>query len=125
MTVSSKHAALANKLVKMNADIVKRIDELYAVLVDIKDKTLPEVNDKIGDLRFEDNDKKAAIMERDIRDNLKAIDANIFSVQKIARELVARAESLERAADLTHTHGSGKSSQLLYRAVTPQKGEEW
>ena len=125
MTVSPKHAALAAKLVKMGADIDKRIDELYQVLVDIKDVTLPAIDEKISWYRVEDNDKKADAMEQDIRDNLKAIGANVFAVQKIARKIMDDSESLERGAGFLHTSSVNDRGTKMYTAANRRKGEPW
>jgi len=122
MTVSPKHAALAAKLVKMDVDINKHTEELFDILATTKNKTLPSIDEKTQWYRMEDSDKKAEVMENDIKANIKAVNENIFTIRKIALKLIDRAESLERAADHTHSYNGNDSSRKLYEAT--QRREE-
>ena len=125
MTVSPKHAALAAKMVKINTDITKHIDVYYTILEEVKNTILPAIEGKIRDYSYEESDRKAETMERDIKDTLRAISKNNFEIQKYARELIERGESLERAAEQVRMYNIGETEQRMYKAKIERSGEKW
>jgi len=125
MTVSPRHATLATKSVKINTDITKHIDVYYTILEEVKNTILPAIEGKIRDYSYEESDRKAETMERDIKDTLRAISKNNFEIQKYARELIERGESLERAAEQVRMYNIGDTDQRMYKAKVERSGDKW
>ena len=124
MAPSSKPQALGNRMERMDADVVARVDKFFDILGDMKDNTFRIYEEKIRDCKFVEDDKKARMLAADIEADLKATTQNIFAVQKYARELIAQAESLERAADSMYQRKNDISTRL-YTVVQQRSGEKW
>lgn len=124
MAPSSKPQALANKLLRMDADIVARLDKFFDVFEDMRNNMFPAFEDRIRECKFVENDSKARALAADIEADIKANTQNIFAIQKYARELAAQAEQLERVADGMYMRKNDLETQL-YRVVRERNGEKW
>jgi hypothetical protein len=124
MAPSSKPQALANKLLRMDADIVARLDKFFDVFEDMRNNTFSIFESKIRDYKFVESESKARALAADIEADIKATTQNIFAIQKYARELADQAEQLERVADGMYMRKNDLESKM-YRAVKERSGEKW
>jgi hypothetical protein len=124
MAPSSKPKALANKLSRMDEDLIARLDKFFDVFEDMRNNMFPAFEDRIRECKFVENDSKARALAADIEADIKANTQNIFAIQKYARELAAQAEQLERVADGMYMRKNDLETQL-YRVVRERNGEKW
>lgn len=108
----------------MDADVVIRVDKFFDIIDEMEKTTFPIFENKIRDYRFVEDDKRARGLAADIEADLAATTQNIFAIQKYARELVAQAETLERAADRLYMRKNDIGSRL-YSDVQKRSGEKW
>lgn len=124
MAPSSKPQALANKLSRMDADVVARFDKFFDVFEDMRNNMFPTFEERIREYKYTESDTKARALAADIEADIKANTQNIFAIQKYAREMAAQAEQLERVADGMYMRKNELETQL-YRAVRERSGEKW
>ena len=108
----------------MDADVVIRVDKFFDIIEEMKNSTFRVFEGKIRDYAFIEDDRKARMLAADIEADLQATTQNIFAIQKYARELIAQAETLERAADGLYTRKNDIGTRL-YHAVQRRSGEKW
>ena len=116
MVAVSKHAILAMKLERQRADLEKRLDAFSDTLKEIREVTLPALNERARDLDWEQDDRRAIKIESGIRDDIRLINQNIFLVRRFAYEIAEIAESVERESNFTY-HSSQDVDQTLYRVT--------